>query len=62
MPSSEPITSITNWYRLVQTQYSLSTNHCCPIAILTQYTALLPRNAQLSQLDLVFMVSCLASV
>ena len=39
---------------LVLTQYHLvlGSKHCCPL--LTQYTASLPHNAQLSQLDLVY--------
>ena len=52
MPFTDPVTSIANWYRLILTQYhSIGTNHCC--SILNQYTASSPRNAQLSQLDLV---------
>ena len=43
MPSTDPVSSINNCY-----QYRLK----CPI--LTQYTASSSRNAQLSQLDLVF--------
>ena len=42
MPSTDPVSSITNCYR--------------PIVSLTQYTALSSRNAQLSQLDLVFNI------
>ena len=34
-----------------------STNHFCPV--LTQYTASSPRNAQLTQLDLVFHFNCI---
>ena len=49
MLSTDPITSITasKWISTVPP----STNHRCPI--LSQYTASSPRNAQLSQLDLV---------
>ena len=52
MPSTDPVTSISIWYRLrtLSTSHWLSTSHCCPL--LTLYTALSHRNAQLS-LDLV---------
>ena len=43
MPSTDPVSSITNCYRLIVSY--------CPI--LTQYTASSSRNAQLSQLALV---------
>ena len=45
MSSTDPVSSITNCYRL--------TVSYCPI--LTQYTASSSRNAQLSQLDLVHL-------
>ena len=45
MSSTDPVSSITNGYRLIVSY--------CPI--LTQYTASSSRNAQLSQLDLVHL-------
>ena len=48
MPSIDPVSSITNCYRLIVS------------VLLTQYTASSSRNAELSQLDLVF-VSLLTS-
>ena len=47
MPSTDPVTSITTWYRLILTRY-----HQIPIFTVL-YTALSPLNAELSQLDLV---------
>ena len=43
MPSSDPVSSITNCHRLI-------------VSYMTQYTASSSRNAQLSQLDLVFKI------
>ena len=49
MPPSDPVTSNTNWYRLILTQYQQLLSHTDPV----HCTASSPRNAQLSQLDLV---------
>ena len=46
MPSIDPVSSITNCYRLIVS------------VLLTQYTASSSRNAQLNQLDLVFERNC----
>ena len=46
-----PLLTQSHQLPTVAASYWLNTNHCCPI--LTQYTASSPRNAQLSQMDLV---------
>ena len=52
-PYTDPIPSRISCYSLLLTLYhQVRTIHCCPL--LTQYTASSSRNAQLSQLDLVW--------
>ena len=51
MPSPDQVASISINYRLILTQY-----HQEPTIIAVQYTASSPRNAQMSQLDLVCYV------